>query len=267
MISFYSLFPAVSYHSVPMPPIWRPATQPHHHSSLLSNSFSINHFLLTFCLDPYISQHCAFKYALINVMNNESIGNVRFYWFVALFSDHSHWWEDIMLGVGWGWCAKQIGDKLGCEGVCMVDGCVWGGRWCLIWFSVSNDDLCAQKESNGGIWIDGRVVLWNISSLQCVRSGKRQMCGEKMIVVGRGWYGLDRSWVGGGITGWLGVSGGSGGQTKLSRLEEVGSRRQPDPVADCWSTLGEGEVKAMKIRMKTYNDDGYGWRWFFPDLE
>ena len=25
--------------------------------------------------------------------------------------------------------------------------------------SVSNDDLCAQKESNGGIWIDGRVVL------------------------------------------------------------------------------------------------------------
>ena len=136
----------VSYHSVPMPPMWRPATQPHHHSSLLSNSFSINHFLLTFCLDPYISQHCAFKYALINVMNNDSIGNVRFYWFVALFSDHSHWWEDIMLGVGWGWCAKQMGDKLGCEGVCMVDGCVWGGRWCLIWFSVSNDDLCAQKE-------------------------------------------------------------------------------------------------------------------------
>ena len=123
------------------------------------------------------------------------------------------------------------------------------------------------KGKQGGIWIDGRVVLWNISSLQCVRSGKRQMCGEKMIVVGRGWYGLDRSWVGGGITGWLGVSGGSGGQTKLSRLEEVGSRRQPDPVADCWSTLGEGEVKAMKIRMKTYNDDGYGGRWFFPDLE
>ena len=29
-----------------------------------------------------------------------------------------------MLGVGWGWCAKQMGDKLGCEGVCMVDGCV-----------------------------------------------------------------------------------------------------------------------------------------------
>ena len=32
-----------------------------------------------------------------------------------------------MLGVGWGWCAKQMGDKLGCEGVCMVDGCEGGG--------------------------------------------------------------------------------------------------------------------------------------------